>query len=137
MFKLLPDPVSTFHEFSGQAGAEAVAQAVEDEDLGVDLPSAGTSMARELGFRTDRDGTRTTYYAIHDPAGTGLLAGLLPGGGEMLVQWRHTEPPEITTRQAYPAGDDESEEGMGRLTLSDPADRDLARQAIWRGGLLG
>jgi hypothetical protein len=136
IFDLLPPPVETFHELSPHAAAQFTAALAAGDDVGASLPGAGTSERRELGMREERDGTRTYYYALHDPEGTGLLAGVA-GGGDTIVEWRATEPPELTLRIGRPAGEDGSEEFIGRLTLADPAVRDAARRAVLLGGVLG
>lgn len=140
IFALLPPPAETFHELSPHAGAEFTAAITLGEDVAVDLGSTGTSQGRELGLRTERDGTRTYYYALHDPQVHGALADLFPdapAGGDTLVEWRATSPPELTLRIGRPTSATSAEEFVGRLTLSDPAARSAARRAVLAGGVVG
>ena len=136
IFDRLPPPAARFHELSSEAGAAITVEATSGEEVGVDAVDGGVSRATELGMRTDADGTKTYYYALHDAELTGVFASLSPEGRDTIVEWRATEPPQLTLRVARPAGEEASEEFVGRVTLSDQADRSAAARAVVLGGVL-
>ena len=136
IFDRLPPPSARFHELSHEAGAAITVEATSGEHVGADAVDGGVSRATELGMRTDSDGTRTYYYALHDAQLTGVFAGLRPEGGDTIVEWRATEPPQLTLRVARPAGAGATEEFVGRVTLADPAARSAAARAVVLGGVL-
>ena len=141
IFDLLPEPSETFHEVSNHGGLSIGTKVMqgEDDDEGVELLSAGTSEHRELGWRTERDGTKTYYYAIRNPVWTGAIADLapVPPDAETIVEWRDTDPPEFTMRTAIPHGDGRSEELIGRVALALPELRDAAVRAVVAGAAVG
>lgn len=136
IFDRLPAPTARFHELSNEAGAAVTVEATSGEDVGIDAIDGGVGRATELGMRTDADGTRTFYYSLHATQLSGVFAGLGPEETDTIVEWRATEPPQLTLRVARPAGDEASEEFVGRVTLSDPADRSAAARAVVLGGVL-
>ena len=129
-----PPPDST--SSPSEAGAAITVEATSGDQVGVDAIDGGVGRATELGMRTDGDGTRTFYYALHDAELTGVFAGLDPDGGDTIVEWRATEPPQLTLRVARPAGEGASEEFVGRVTLADSATRSAAARAVVLGGVL-
>jgi hypothetical protein len=124
-----PEPAVRYRE--GGARAEVGASlGIGDDERETTLASGSLGVRAALGRRIGPGG-RTTWYFEHAAdagADLGQSLALFEAGARRVVEWQASDPPVITVREARSEHGGRVVEKVGRLVLTDPADRASARR---------